>query len=49
MDSQDAPLKSLVDQVRMAASLKTALDIRGGGTKSFTAAPPLARSWIPAC
>jgi FAD/FMN-containing dehydrogenase len=35
MDSQDLALKSLVEQVLTAASQKTALDIGGGGTKSF--------------
>jgi glycolate oxidase FAD binding subunit len=39
MDNQDAALNSLLDQVRSAASLKTALDIRGGDTKSFYGGP----------
>jgi glycolate oxidase FAD binding subunit len=39
MDSQDPALKSLVDQVQTAVSRKTALDICGGGTKSFYGGP----------
>ena len=40
MDGFTAPLQRLVDRVAAARNDKGALDIRGGGTKSFYANPP---------
>lgn len=40
MDPQDPALRRLVDQVRGACDRKTALEIRGGGTKRFYGGVP---------
>lgn len=40
MDSQDPALQRLIDQVRAARDRKTALDVRGGGTKAFYGGTP---------
>jgi FAD/FMN-containing dehydrogenase len=40
MDEQDPALKRLIDRVNAARSGQTALDIRGGGTKSFYGGAP---------
>ena len=40
MDDRDPALERLIDQVRAARDRKTALDIRGGGTKAFYGGTP---------
>ncbi|MDS4072946.1 MAG: glycolate oxidase subunit GlcE [Defluviicoccus sp.] len=40
MDSQDPTLQRLIDQVRAARDRKSALDVRGGGTKAFYGGTP---------
>ena len=40
MEQEDPALRRLIDQVRTAHDAKSALDIRGGGSKAFYGGPP---------
>ena len=40
VDTLDPALRRLVDQIRSASASRTALDIRGGGSKAFYGGPP---------